>query len=81
MNTEIKNIEEIITQIVFTKVGHPPYRFEKVEVNHPLQNVAGLTRIGQFYYREAHFSPMQELGNELKRATAQNLLLIELLKK
>ncbi len=45
-------IEEI-ESIEFWPVGmEQPYKYEYQVVNHPLQNVAGLTRIGNNYYKK-----------------------------
>ena len=44
--------QEQIESILFTPVGGFPYRLKKVEVNHPMMNVAGLIRIEGEYYKQ-----------------------------
>lgn len=43
-----------IEEILFQEIGKGNYRFKKVEITSPTQNVAGLTRIDGSYYTKIY---------------------------
>ncbi len=51
-NLTVEQIESI--EFYPIGMGQYPYRLKFVEVNHPAQNVAGYTRIGDNYYKQVY---------------------------
>jgi len=64
-----------ITEYNFIEVGNYGYRFEEVEVNHPMQNVAGYTRINGKYYKKIYPTELNsnQVSSERDRFIGQGL--------